>query len=339
MKIIIILALISSLSFSKTIGRVLQVDGSAFIYKSKSEIKSLAYAQKISSGTKVMLEDNANAIVVTEDGTKYFLTPGSVVSFYEDGIEIKNGKVWIKSTLESNHTVVHTPNVKSIHKGGEYVYSFNSQSGKSEVLSIIGQCNVASSIDENKKITVLAGQFSYVISGKNDGYPREATRVGLTSYEAIKLSFSNFKDIQSLKLNNLLFEKQNRAIASVKESKKKGNISFVKYNYKFNNRKIASVATKSKAQNIVTKTAKVRVFGLSSQNRVSQMNKAPRKVESVSQRLPASIVEDKVQDMNTVSIFEKSLRRQIVAKPKHSSEVNQLIDELKSYKDDFAKEY
>lgn len=338
MKFILILTLITSFSFAKTIGRVLQVDGAGFVYSKSSKILSLSYAQKITTGTKVMLEDNANAIIVTEDGTKYFLTPGSVVSFYEDGIEIKNGKVWVKSTLDSSHTVVHTPNLKSIHKNGEYVYSFNSQNGKSEVLNVMGQCDVASSLDENKRIKILAGQFSYILNGKNDGYPREATRVGLTSYEAIKLSFSNFKEIQSLKLNNLLFEKKARSIASVKENNKKGKITFVKYNYKTANRKIASVAPK-KSIHHTGKTASVRVFGSSKVKRISKKLTVVKKVESISQRLPASIVEDTKQDFNTVSIFEKSLRRNIKAKPKHSSEVNQLIDELKSYKDDFVKEY
>jgi hypothetical protein len=315
------------------------MDGTGFIYNKSSEILSLSYAQKISTGTKVMLEDNANAVIVTEDGTKYFLTSGSVVSFYEDGIEIKNGKVWIKSTENSSHTVVHTPNLKSVHKNGEYVYSFNSQNGKSEVLNIMGQCNISSALDENKKIKILAGQFSYILNGKNDGYPREATRVGLTSYEAIKLSFSNFKEIQSLKLNNLLFEKKQRSIASVSNTKKKGAITFVKYNYKKADRKIASVITKNKVSPKAIKTASVRIFGSIKNKLVTRKTNVSKKVESISQRLPASIVEEKKENYNTVSIFEKSLRRNIKAEPKHSSEVNQLIDELKSFKDDFAKEY
>ena len=55
--------------------------------------------------------------------------------------------------------------------------------------------------------------------------------------------------------------------------------------------------------------------------------------------MPASVDNKKVQEINTVSLFEKSLRQNIQNKPKHKSEVNELIDDLKSYKEDFVKEY
>ncbi|MCO4753825.1 MAG: hypothetical protein KC478_05060, partial [Bacteriovoracaceae bacterium] len=55
-------------------------------------------------------------------------------------------------------------------------------------------------------------------------------------------------------------------------------------------------------------------------------------------RVPASIAPAAiVDDIN--SAFEKSLDQKVQNNKRHSSEVNQLIDELKSFKKDYSKHY
>lgn len=345
MKVILIMSLMSSFAFAKTVGRVLELNGSAFIYDKSNKVSELSYAQKIPASSKVMLEDNANAIVVTEDGTKYFITAGSFVKFYEDGIELNNGKIWVHVGSNSKHKLIQTPNLKSNHEKGQYVYSFNPSTERSDVLNVYGECEVSSLLDKNKKIKVFAGQFSTLDIKKNDGYPREATRVGMKSYESIKMSFSSFKELQNLKMDKTLesHEKESsRAIASVKkESLKKGTVSFVKYDYKAGSRKIASVAKKVKTKKS-HKTAKVRFFSLSSPSKIKKYRSVPsssyKSTKKIAKRLPSSIGGNSYNS-STVNLFEQSLRKNIKEIPKHSSEVNQLIDELKSYKEDFTKEY
>lgn len=350
MKIVLMLSLISSLTYAKTVGRVLDISGAAFIYDKSNKVSELTYSQKIPASSKIMLEDNATAVVVTEDGTKYYLTSGSFVKFYEDGIELNSGKVWVDVGVNSKHRVTQTPNLKSNHKKGQYVYSFNPATERSDVLSIYGECEVSSLLDKNKKTKVLAGQFSTLNINKNNGYPREATRVGMNSYEGIKLSFSSFKDLQNLKINKematpKLEHKSNRAIASVSKSSRKGSVSFVKYDYKERNRDIASVSTSKKVSTNKakeSKSAKVRFFSLDRKvkiknkitNRIWKTKPESNHVVSQVKRIPSSVARG-----STVNLFEKSLRKNIKNTPKHSSEVNQLIDELKSYQEDFTKEY
>ena len=196
----------------------------------------------------------------------------------------------------------------------------------------------------------MAGEFTFVALDENDGLPRIATRVGAKSYESIKLTFSGFSELKKLNFKNISGEMSpvKRSIASVSSLKKKGSLKFVKYSYKKKaKRKIASVkqVSKKKAAKVKTKTANIRVF--KSKPVVMVAPKLVKKIRAKTipslniapTRMPASVDNKKVQDINTVSLFEKSLRKNIQSKPKHKSEVNELIDDLKSYKEDFVKEY
>lgn len=73
------------------------------------------------------------------------------------------------------------------------------------------------------------------------------------------------------------------------------------------------------------------------------MIKTPKK-EAIIDRQPASVAPDKssananiIDDIN--SVFEKSYRSNLKDNQKHSDEVNGLIDELKTFRNDFKKNY
>jgi len=350
MKLFLVFTLLSSFAFAKTVARVSNIEGAAFYYGATGQVQSLGYSDKIAVGSKVMLEDSARVTLKTEDGSVYYLTSGTFAKFYEDGIELKNGKVWVKSVAGSKHSIVQTANSKGIHSKGQYVYSFDNVSGKSEVLNIFGSVEFSNLTQEDLKTKVLAGEFTFVALDENDGLPRSATRVGVKSYESIKVAFSGFSDLKKLNFENISGEMSatKRSIASVSSLKKKGSLKFVKYNYKNKaKRKIASVkqVSKKKVSKVKTKTASIRVF--KSKPVVMVAPKVVRRVQTKTipsldiapTRMPASVDNKKVQEINTVSLFEKSLRQNIQNKPKHKSEVNELIDDLKSYKEDFVKEY
>ena len=56
------------------------------------------------------------------------------------------------------------------------------------------------------------------------------------------------------------------------------------------------------------------------------------------ERKPASVTPEKSEKV-LQNEFEKSLNEQVQTQPRHTGEVNHLIDELKSYSNDFQKEY
>ena len=105
MKLFLVFTLLSSFAFAKTVARVSSIDGAAFYYGATGQVQSLGYADKIAVGSKVMLEDSARVTLKTEDGSVYYLTPGTFAKFYEDGIELKNGKVWVKVAPGSKHSI------------------------------------------------------------------------------------------------------------------------------------------------------------------------------------------------------------------------------------------
>jgi hypothetical protein len=78
----------------------------------------------------------------------------------------------------------------------------------------------------------------------------------------------------------------------------------------------------------------MKVYGL--QSEILETMIPNFKVEE--KRTPASVVEP-VKAVETQTIFEQSLKQEEVKQPRHESEVNKLIDDLKSYQSDFTKEY
>lgn len=366
MKFLLLALLGFNLSFAKTAARVFLVKGAAFHYGKQGEILPLKYSDKVAVGEKIMVDDHSSLELKTDDGAHYYVLGGSHIKLYTDGLELKNGKVWVKTSSDSKHKILQTANLKSIHSSGQFVYSFNNQTSKSQVVTIFGKATVSNLIEENFKTTVHSGEFSYVQNGKNDGFPRNSTRVGVNSYAVLKATFSNFKEIQNLNIEKVKSKKM-RKIASVKSEKR---IAFVNYGYeKEAKRNIASVQKHSKKR--VKKevpSAKVRIFGFKKAEKkeipkvsyrvipdlfkiesikkpamvkmpVKKENKARVPASVKEKRQPSSVKVKKTKQVNTVTVFEESLRKNIKIVPKHTKEVNQLIDELKSYEDDFVKEY
>ena len=380
MKYLILLncLLFSMSSYSKIVARVIHVSGSAFsFYEKKAD--GLKYGSKIKDLSEVMVEDGAALSVVNPNGDVFHINGGSLVKFYEGIVELKNGHIWVKSKSKKRG-LFNTPNSVGEYSEGEFIYSFDNISAKTQLLVLTGEVKFSNALEPSSYTKIKSGEFSLVDQKYENGLPRPGTKVGLDSYKKMKQVFANFENLESNKFDYMVAEgssKVQRGIASVninpssekktKNLRKKGKVIRLKTVKAGTQRSPASVSPVEYYKNMRKKES--RKFQPIKSNKVAPINyygekfkpqkqsaavdlSMPRKItfknkskqeQTQSQdqkRAPASIGSKTklIQDLQR-SGFESSLNRESKKIQRHSDEVNHLIDELKTYKQDFQKSY
>lgn len=372
--------LFTSTSFAKTVARVIEVDGNAFMIDSKKSTKTLQYGSKISDLSEVMVEDDSILSLVNHDGHILHITGGSLIKFYNGISEIKSGQVWVISKGSTGRGVFHTSNSIVNYGEGQFIYSFDNVSGKTQVLALTGNLKISNALEPSLKITVPAGHFSLVDQKYENGLPRTATKVGLTSYKNFKNLFVGFDSLRNSKMDQLWSSprkiSKGRGIASVNDqfsaekALSRGKIiKFTTYgkgarvpasagasplNYYKSIKKQQAKKFKKVKNNI---EAPVYYYGFKKEYKVSIKpmvqrmiplakiisKKSHYKVPSTTyspKRMPASVgTAGIIKELKEKSSFEKSLMQNTTSNKRHTGEVNSLIDELKSYKQEFKKNY
>lgn len=361
MKLIIGFAVfVLSLNLYAYVATVIEVSGNAFSF-SKSSPKTLQYGEEIADMTDLMVEDGSTLSIATRDEKVIHVSGGSLLKLYSGIIELKNGHVWISSTNKTE-AIINSSNANARFGEGEFIYSFNNISGKTQVLVLRGDVKFSNSLEPELNVKVSSGYFSIVDPEYKNSLPRTPTRVGLKSYKESKETFAGFKDIDDTNYEQSIWgektKKQtaSRDIASVKrKSSTKGKLYYIKSSK--SSRKPAStgeamnyyleIKKKNQKRNKPiknNKAAPIRYFGLMSKPALKESSaeaeiKKNPKNEGSTERSPASIGRNKlIQDLKK-SAFEKSIEAQIPKNRRNPDEVNKLIDELKTYNQDYKKKY
>ena len=340
-------------SFAGVVGRVLEVKGNAFSFLGK-DIKALKYGEKIENLTELMVEDGAALSVANNAGQVFHIRGGSLVKLYNSMVELKNGNMWVIAN-EKSQTMFSSPNSVGKFSQGQFIYSFDNISGKSQVLVLTGDVEFANALEPTLKANVSSGQFSIVDPKYENGTPRTPTRVGLKSFTETKMQFTEFKAIQDLDIEKMLWNKSTkketkRSIASV--SKSEGKVLYIK-TIKGSSRSIASVNEKESAMGYYQslkkstpkvkkwqgKTVEIRYFQGSKKSTNNSVQISSKKAPASSNRTPASVGSAAIIKELRKSDFEKSLDSESKVNTRHAPEVNTLINELNSYKKDLKKEY
>lgn len=381
--------LFASIAQAGIVARVLEAKGNAFEFNNQGKSKKLMFGSKIQDMSDIMVDDSSYLSVLDEQGNVYHLAGGTYAKFYNKMLEIKNGSVWLLSK-GSTPALINTVNSIVSANSGQMIVSVDNSDLKTQTLVLTGEAKLASSVEPELSIRIPAGHFSFIDNAYEGGLPRAPTRVGLRSYQTMKMVFSGIK---SLEKNN--FDKTfmgdvapSRGIASVKPTAKKGKVIFFKSGE--SSRVPASVEPsamdyyKSVTSKVKKKaypklgSAQVNLHGFDFKNKnaepiveqvrvpasVKEEKKVEKKAEKKSEavqvnpiktkiiikpiteeevkkkaaRVPASVGgSDIISDIN--SAFEKSLSNKIESNKRHPDEVNQLIDELNSFKRDYSKNY
>ena len=99
MKISLLLLLLafSTSTLAKTVARVLEINGNAFVFYGKNDSKKLFYGDKIEDMSELMVDDSSTVTLKDEYGRLFHLAGGTYAKIYNNLLEVKNGNIWVTS--------------------------------------------------------------------------------------------------------------------------------------------------------------------------------------------------------------------------------------------------
>jgi hypothetical protein len=360
----LIFVLLVNVSYARTVARVIDIQGNAFLFSSEHKAKELKYGSRVSDLSEVMVEDGSTLSLVNTEGHIIHVNGGSLVKFFKGITELKNGYVWISVKNANSPGSLNTTNSIVNYSEGQFIYSFDNMSGKTQLLVLTGDVKFSNSLEAGLKVNVPSGHFTLVEQNYNNGLPRAPTKIGLESYKNLKGVFANFKNLQDSKIDEMFWnkkEKTKRSIASVSDqfsSKKKGKL--IKIRTFGEDGRIPASASPMEYYNDFKKVeahkrkpvktgkrAQIHYYGFNTKTVTSTKVNIPIKQGRVLRiktnkirRLPASVPKSNlINELKGPSEFEKSLMQKSTENKRHTKEVNDLIDDLGTYKQDFKKNY
>ncbi|MFP5387002.1 MAG: hypothetical protein ACLGHN_13050 [Bacteriovoracia bacterium] len=319
--------LLLTLSFSvwaKPVARVTNVIGTVFAVTDDGQTSVLKVNEHLPEKSEVMVEEGASITLNDFYDSTYHLVGGSHLKFFNKSVQLKKGKTWIQCLNARQPLALTTANGFVHFWKGEFIATFDHTNNRSQFLVVNGDVEVSNILDRNMKYTVPAGKFSMIDPEVENGLPRSPTNVGLQSLNSALAEFKKMpEEIQTT---------PERSIASVSETPvKKGKIIFIT-----THRKPASVQGGEALKyykKIVNKKAHsqpihVKIYGSSWKDK--QSVQAPRHPASVQVVAPSNPKFTHSAPLNDHA-FSESLKKHQVEQPKYSKELENLIDELKSY--------
>ena len=337
--LILSLTLGVTVAWAKPVAQVIEVKGQVFVVSPDGKTRSVKVNDHLEEKSEVMVGEDGNITVNDYYDATYHMTNGSHVKFFNKSVQLKKGKTWIQSLSSRHPLVLTTANGHVDFWKGEFITTFDQSNSKTQVLVVNGEVEVSNVLNKDMKYSVTAGTFTMIDPETEDGLPRTPTKVGLTSLNS---ALADFKALPE-KLKEPAPESAPNAaptaarnIASVEEiaAPKKGEIVFMT-NGKLKSRVPASASgahhyfkKKVAAKNPQFAAAPIRFYGV---------NAAP--VAIVAPRNPASVKPLEVRavpkkigsELNIDAEFSDSLRLEKASQPKHSKELENLIQDLKSY--------
>jgi hypothetical protein len=330
------LTAISLSALAKPVAQVVGVKGQVFVVTPDGKTNSLKANDHVEEKSEIMVGEDGDITLNDYYDATYHLIEGSHLKFFNKSVQLKKGKTWIQSSSLRNPLVLTTANGHIDFIKSEFIATFDQNTSKTQVLVVNGDVEVSNVLDKDMKYTVTSGTFTMLDPELENGSPRSPTKVGLASLNS---AMADFKAIPQKFIDSAPAA---RSIASVPESSvatKKGEIVFMT-NGKSLSRFPSSVTgsahkyfkKKVGHKNVQATIVPIRFYGTSN---VPTM----RPAAEISPRLPASVksltrpaaVQKSVADATIDSDFADSLRIEKASQPNHPKELENLIQDLKSY--------
>lgn len=330
---------------------VSSLSGRAFV-SVDGRTKSLSTGDQIPAFSEVFTEVGAQITLSDYYDHKYHLAGSGHVQFLNKQVELKEGYLWVQSFNDSHTFSIKTANAVAAFKRAEGIVSFDSYTGRSQILVKKGEFQYTNALNEYLFQNVSEGQFSFVMMEQDDGAPRAPTPIG---YHSFKQIVSLFKDVATDSKTHMA---PNREIASVVETpampvpqmQAAGTPSpRPTVNPVMEQQLKELYAPKLQAKKAPVKkwqpsyqqksNAKVRIFGAPT-NSVKRTPASPKKAvpkAKESSRTPASV--GSMAPVIQTDSFESKLMQEYKSQMRHSDETNRLIKELKSFDQDYVEGY
>jgi hypothetical protein len=326
--------LLLSLSLSvwgKPIAQVVKVDGSVFVVTNEGKTSALKANDHIDEKAEVLVEEGASVTLNDYYDSTYHLIGGSHLKLFNKSVQLKKGKAWIQSMTTKHPLVLTTANGHVSFSKSEFIVTFDQATARSQVLVVNGEVETSNILNESMKHLIPAGSFSMIDPEVENGSPRAPTKVGLQSLDTALAEFKIVTDKEKKSPT------PTREIASVSNNEKvsptikKGEIIFMKSlrvpasvkpgdAHKY----FKKVITKKSADQFVP----VNIYGTTWSETESVL--APRAPASIQPMTPELSI--KTAPVVTLDLeFMDSLKRHESQQPKNPQDLQNLIDELKSY--------
>jgi len=346
--------LMAKSAWAQDLGVINNVSGNVFIY-SKEKLTKLKIGDSYSEADEIITEEGAQVTFSDFYDHKFHLSGSGHLKLWKKWSQLIKGHIWIQSFHKKEVFVMKTANAQMFYPSGEGIFSFDQESGKTQLLVVNGTFTLNNLLQDHFTERVASGQFSFVDDHYNDGRPRKGTSIGEHSFHKITSLFRGI--VPLLKQNipvrkNKTMNSQSRKIASVENASmrvKRGD----KFNLnKFYAKKLQRVKLVGKTKRrqrkpLPSSRVKMRIFGRGkpTQAQFSQREKSNRRKpasRSRGNRAPASIPIAAAKGRKSPSAqdgFENSLKTEYSEQTRHPSELNKLIKDLKSYNQDYNIAY
>lgn len=351
------------------------IKGNVFVTRA-GETSNLVSGDYLYDFDQVITEVGAQITFKDYFDHSYHLAGSGYVAILNKMIELKGGYLWVQSMTNSSELFqVQTINAQASYSKGEFIVSYDQESGKTQLLSIKGTHLFSNNENSYMKEEVSDGKFSFISEQYENGAPRMPTPIGQSAYGAVVSLYTDIKPLEtnrnavsSMAKVNISAEEAyttkasttgtKRTIASVSDESGKGEMIFVKQEVQEDNSNALKNFYKSKVTEMSKQFEKKPKKFAPDYNQKSSVSikvygQASKGAKSSSQRMPASVISGVAKKMRTpasmtelnpqVTIkndaFEQSLIDQYKIQMRHSKEINNLINDLKSYDQDYKQSY
>lgn len=364
------LSLATSALAESPVVRIDALSGKVFSH-CNGAMKSLKVGDHVSDFCEIFTEEGSQTSFSDFYDHRFHLSGSGHVKLFNKMAEVKSGYLWLQAPVNQGDYLVQTANSVINAQTGEFIVSFDPTVGKTQLLNVKGRAEFSNALDRMMNVTLLEGHFSYIQNEHNDGYPRKPTPIGFASFKSVTSLFRGIEPLDG-KATSTIGQVPERAVASVQventpvmesEVTSQGKIIILRKDndsvkaekaqelMKTYQEKINQMSAKTKPKKFVPSYEKpsgvtFRIYGMGKTTKpkalkvrsiASEKWKAPA-TEAPSVRAPAS-VGGMAPQINTNNAFEAGMTEQYKQQMRHSQEVNNLIDRLKSIDMDYQKNY
>ncbi len=326
------LTFLAATAWAKPVAQVVEVKGQVFVVTADGKTKTLKVNDHLEDKSEVMVGEDGDITLNDYYDATYHMIEGSHLKFFNKSVQLKKGKAWVQSLNARHPLVLTTANGHVDFWKGEFITTFDHTSSKTQVLVVNGDVEVSNVLDKNMKYTVSAGTFTTLDPESENGLPRTPTKVGLAS---LNNSLAAFKALPQKIKEEAPALRSIASVSEVSDSPKKGEIVFMT-NGKVANRVPASVvggAHKYFTKKVSHKkqpvsSVPIRFYGVMAKPAAEI---APRQPASVKPFISHAVPQKVGTDLNVDSEFNHSLRIEKASQPNHTKDLDNLIQDLKSF--------
>lgn len=334
---LLLLGLFAFPLWAKPVVMVTELKGSVFVITPDGKTSSLKINSRLEDKSEIMVEEGGSVTLNDYYDATFHMIGGSHMKFFDKSVQLKRGKSWVQSQNGRHQLGLTTANGQTDFLKSEFIATFDQATSRTQILVVNGDVEVSNILDKNMKYTVSAGSFSLIDPDVENGSPRAPTKVGLASLNNALAEFKQLpKDMKTATVTA-----PTRTIASVAlvsdaaPEVKKGEIIFMSsgrlpasveggaYNY------FKKKAAVKKATPKTVASAPIRFYG--STWKETKVASTPRRPASVAPIGNLNSPKKDISDFNLDAEFGSSLKEQSDKQPKYPKELDNLIQDLKSY--------